>query len=115
MNHLRFALALTVVFTVLVFAACGAENAVAPAVEKTSDMRECRGFEKLMPNFLKVISDGKTENLKRLVETQLQGPTAHSSLRSGGHGRGVLFAERQLPTDRWARCGDRVHGVREHP
>ncbi len=71
MNHLRFALALTVVFTVLVFAACGAENEVAPAAEKTSDIRECRGFEKLMPNFLKVISDGKTENLKRLVETQL--------------------------------------------
>ncbi len=71
MNHLRFALALTVVFTVLVFAACGAENAVAPAAEQTADIRECRGFEKLMPNFLKVISDGKTENLKRLVETQL--------------------------------------------
>ncbi len=69
MDHLRFALALTVVFTVLVFAACGAENAVAPAAEET--IVECRGFEKLMPNFLKVISDGKTENLKRLVETQL--------------------------------------------
>jgi hypothetical protein len=71
MNHLRFAVLLTVCFTVLVFAACGAENAVAPAAEPQNDMRECRGFEQLMPNFLKVISDGKTENLKRLVETQL--------------------------------------------
>ena len=72
MNHLRFAIALTVGFTVLIFAACGAENAVAPAAEARSDIRECRGFEKLMPNFLKAISQGKTENLKRLVETQLQ-------------------------------------------
>lgn len=71
MNHLRFALALTVVFTVLGFAACGAENAVAPAAERQNDIRECRGFEQLMPNFLKIIADGKTENLKRLVETQL--------------------------------------------
>src|SRR4051812_2501073 len=71
MNHLRFALALTVFFTVIVFAACGAENAVAPAAEKTADIRECRGFEQLMPNFLKIIADGKTANLKRLVETQL--------------------------------------------
>jgi hypothetical protein len=71
MNHLRFALALTVVFTVIVFAACGAENAVAPAAETTADIRECRGFEELMPNFLKIIGDGKTANLKRLVETQL--------------------------------------------
>lgn len=71
MNHLRFALALTVAFTVLVFAACGAENAVAPPAEQTNDIRECRGFEELMPNFLKIIADGKTANLKRLVETQL--------------------------------------------
>ena len=71
MNHLRFALALTIIFTVLVFAACGAENAVAPEAEKTADIRECRGFEQLMPNFLKIISEGKTQNLKRLVENQL--------------------------------------------
>ena len=71
MNHLRFALALTVAFTVLVFGACGAENDVAPPAEKTADIRECRGFEKLMPNFEKIIADGKTANLKKLVETQL--------------------------------------------
>ena len=71
MNHLRFAIALTIGFTVLVFAACGAENAVAPEAEKTSDIRECRGFEQLMPNFEKIIADGKTANLKRLVENQL--------------------------------------------
>lgn len=71
MNHLRFAVLLTVGFTVLVFAACGAENAVAPAAEKRADIRECRGFEQLMPNFLKIIADGKMVNLKRLVENQL--------------------------------------------
>jgi hypothetical protein len=71
MNHLRLALALTVAFTVLVFGACGAENDVAPPAEKTADIRECRGFEQLMPNFERLISEGKTQNLKRLVETQL--------------------------------------------
>ena len=68
MNHLRFAIALTIGFTVLVFAACGAENAVAPEAEQRSDIRQCRGFEQLMPNFEKIIADGKTANLKRLVE-----------------------------------------------
>lgn len=71
MNHLRFAIALTVVLLVLGFAACGAENEVAPAAEPNGDIRECRGFEQLMPNFLTIIAQGKTENLKRLVETQL--------------------------------------------
>ncbi|MFZ5440048.1 MAG: hypothetical protein ACOZQL_08570 [Myxococcota bacterium] len=71
MSHLRFAIALTVVFTVLVFASCGAENLVAPAAEKRADIQQCRGFEQLMPNFLEAINQGKTENLKNLVETQL--------------------------------------------
>lgn len=74
MNHLRFAIALTIVLLVLGFAACGAENDVAPAAEPNGDIRECRGFEELMPNFLKIIDQGKTENLKRLVETQLLVP-----------------------------------------
>lgn len=71
MNHLRFAIALTIVLLVLGFAACGAENEVAPAAEPKGDIRECRGFEKLMPNFVTIINQGKTANLKRLVETQL--------------------------------------------
>ncbi len=71
MNHLRFALALTVVLTLLVFASCGGENLVAPAAEQRADIRQCRGFEQLMPNFEKAISEGKTENLKHLIETQL--------------------------------------------
>lgn len=71
MNHLRFALAATIGLTFLVFAACGAENDVAPAAEVRADIRECQGFEQLMPNFLSLISQGKTANLKRLIEEQL--------------------------------------------
>ena len=56
---------------VLGFAACGAENEIAPAAEPNGDIRECRGFEQLMPNFVTIINQGKTQNLKTLVETQL--------------------------------------------
>lgn len=71
MTHLRFAIALTVFFTFMVFASCGAENQVAPPKEVTADIRQCRGFDELMPNFLKALSEGKTENLKKFVEDQL--------------------------------------------
>ncbi|MBL8910663.1 MAG: hypothetical protein JNM17_08185, partial [Archangium sp.] len=71
MTHLRFAIALTVFFTFIVFASCGAENQVAPAKEVTADIRQCRGFDELMPNFLKALSEGKTETLKKFVEDQL--------------------------------------------
>lgn len=72
MNHLRFALALTIFFTVIVFASCGAENLVAPPAEQNQDIQQCRGFDQLMPNFVKALDTGRTENLKTLVETQLQ-------------------------------------------
>jgi hypothetical protein len=72
MNHLRFALALTVGFIVIVFAACGAENAVAPEADKPDGgVHECRSFDELMPNFVRSIDEGRLANLKRLVETQL--------------------------------------------
>lgn len=71
MNHLRFAVGATIGLTFLVFAACGAENDVAPAAEVRPDARSCEGFEDLMPNFLSLISQGKTANLKALVEDQL--------------------------------------------
>lgn len=71
MTSLRAALALTCLFTALVFAACGATEEVAPAAEKQSDIRQCRSFETLMPNFLKAISEGRTDTLKQLVEEQL--------------------------------------------
>jgi hypothetical protein len=70
MAHLRFALALTVVFTFFIFVSCGADDLVAPAAEP-ADIRQCRSFEQLMPNFLTAINQGKTENLKKLVEEQL--------------------------------------------
>ena len=69
--HLRFSIALSIVLLVLGFAACGAENEIAPAAEPNGDIRECRGFEQLMPNFVTIINQGKTQNLKTLVETQL--------------------------------------------
>ncbi|MFO0599148.1 MAG: hypothetical protein U0228_27815 [Myxococcaceae bacterium] len=71
MNHLRLALGVSVVFSFAIFVSCGAENQVAPPAEENPDIRHCRGFDQLMPNFLKAISEGKTENLKRLVENQL--------------------------------------------
>ncbi len=71
MNHLRFALALTIVFTFVGFASCGAENAVAPAAEARADIMQCQSFEQLMPNFVAAIGQGKTKNLKDLVENQL--------------------------------------------
>lgn len=71
MPHLRFAVGLSIGFTVLVLAACGAENDVAPAAEVRADIQQCQGFEQLMPNFVSLISQGKTENLRNLVEDQL--------------------------------------------
>lgn len=72
MTHLRFALALTVFFAVVIFASCGAEDLVAPEAERRQDIAQCRGFDQLMPNFVRALETGRTENLKTLVETQLQ-------------------------------------------
>lgn len=72
MTHLRFALALTVFFAVVIFASCGAEELVAPEAERRQDIAQCRGFDQLMPNFVRALETGRTENLKTLVETQLQ-------------------------------------------
>jgi hypothetical protein len=58
----------------LVALSCGAENDVAPAAEQRADIMECRGIDQLMPNFELAISQGRTEGLKHLVETQLLTP-----------------------------------------
>jgi hypothetical protein len=71
MRTLRWAIGLACLLLAVSLAACGATEEVAPAAEKTADIRQCRSFELLMPNFLKAISEGRTENLKRLVEEQL--------------------------------------------
>lgn len=53
-------------------AACGAENAVAPPPEvRQPDALQCRSFEQLMPNFLAALRQGRTENLRTVIETQL--------------------------------------------
>lgn len=72
MRTLRWALALACLFVAVGFVACGATDEVAPAAERPADIRRCRSFEALMPNFLSAIAEGRTENLKRLVEEQLQ-------------------------------------------
>lgn len=71
MKHARHALAFALGFTSTLLISCGAEQAVAPPAEQRADIRQCQGFEQLMPNFLSLISQGKTENLKRLVEGKL--------------------------------------------
>lgn len=58
----------------LVALSCGAENLEAPAAEQRADLMQCRGLDQLMPNFVQAISQGRTENLKHLVETQLLTP-----------------------------------------
>lgn len=58
----------------LVALSCGAENLEAPPAEQRADLMQCRGLDQLMPNFVQAISQGRTENLKHLVETQLLTP-----------------------------------------
>ena len=50
-------------------ASCGADEAQAPAAPKNP--QACRQFEELMPNLVKAISTGRTENLKFVVEKYL--------------------------------------------
>ncbi len=58
-----------------VSAACGADQAEAPRAElRASDTLQCKGFEQLMPNFLKAISAGRTENLRKVVHDHLLEP-----------------------------------------
>jgi hypothetical protein len=71
MKPLRHLVAFGLGFTCMALVACGAENDVAPPVEQRADIRQCQGFEQLMPNFLTLIAQGKTENLKTLVEGKL--------------------------------------------
>lgn len=54
--------------------ACGAENQQAPrAVEQS--ITHCRGIDQLMPNFVRAINSGKTNNLKKVIEEHLLVPT----------------------------------------
>src|SRR4051812_27671394 len=54
-----------------VLAACGADDLVAPAAESQGDIQQCRDFDHLMPNFVKALNTGQTENLRVVVENQL--------------------------------------------
>jgi len=58
----------------LVALSCGAENDVAPPAERRADVMQCQGLDALMPAFVQAISQGRTEGLKHLVETQLLTP-----------------------------------------
>jgi hypothetical protein len=63
----------------LILTTCGADNKEAPPAEKVDSERQCDGFNILAPSFVKALATGRTENLKRVVETQLLKPT-----REGG-------------------------------
>ena len=62
--------------TFVVAFACGGENAEAPRAE-VSDAgvaASCKGFDQLMPNFLKFVDQGKTENLRKVIKDHLLVP-----------------------------------------
>ncbi len=55
--------------------ACGGENAQAPRAEaRGNEALMCKGFEQLMPNFLKAIDQGRTENLRKVIKDHLLVP-----------------------------------------
>lgn len=70
MNHVRFAIALTVFFVCAGLASCGAENKVAPAAEQ-QNLARCQSIEQLMPAFQTALRTGGTENLRELIEDKL--------------------------------------------
>jgi hypothetical protein len=53
----------------VVAASCGADDAIAPRPVVNS--AACRDFDQLMPNLVKALSTGRTENLKFVVEKYL--------------------------------------------
>lgn len=53
---------------------CGAEDLEAPPAEQQADLRQCRGMDALMPNFLAAIDQGRTANLKHVIEAHLLTP-----------------------------------------
>lgn len=52
---------------------CGALDQQAPrAVQRAQgDIEQCKSFEQLMPNFIAALKNNRTENLARLIKTQL--------------------------------------------
>lgn len=70
----RSAVALGVGLVVGLLASCGAEHLVAPAAEVSADLQQCRGFERLMPNFVRALETGRTEHLKTVIEEHLLQP-----------------------------------------
>ncbi len=58
----------------LLAVACGAGNLEAPAADVPADIQQCRSFDQLMPNFVAAIDQGRTQNLKVVVEQQLLKP-----------------------------------------
>jgi hypothetical protein len=58
----------------LLAVACGAGNLEAPPADANPNLEQCRSFEQLMPNFVAAIDQGRTQNLKVVVEQQLLTP-----------------------------------------
>src|SRR5258706_12980663 len=66
------AVAAIAVGALLVLAACGAENAEAPrAIVTNPNTGQCKTFAQLVPNFLAIIDQGRTQNLACVVKTHL--------------------------------------------
>lgn len=63
-------------FWLLLLATCGGENLEAPKAEPKGnpDALQCKSFEALMPNFLKAIDQGRTENLRKVIKDHLLVP-----------------------------------------
>ena len=60
---------------VAIAASCGADNVEAPApAVSASDLQQCRSFDQLMPRFVKAISTGQTEGLRRVIRDHLLVP-----------------------------------------
>lgn len=56
----------------LVLVSCGAENSDVPhAIVKNPDALQCKSFAQLVPNFLSIIDQGRTQNLACVVKTHL--------------------------------------------
>ncbi len=50
---------------------CGADDLVAPRMEKSEELASCRSFEELMPRFTQAISSGQTEGLRQVLKNEV--------------------------------------------
>ena len=72
--------AVSVTGLLCVAVACGADNVQAPAAELSNpDLAQCKGFEQIMPNFVRALQTGRTQNLRTVIECSLVNNQADGS------------------------------------